>query len=334
VKRSCQRLRTSYLDVVYCHDVEFVSPQEVLDAVQELRRIRDEEGTLRYVGISGYPVHHLCELAEMIVRETGEPIDIVQSYANFTIQNTRLLSEGFQRLVDAGVDIVTNASPLGMGLLRRQGPPVGAMGNWHPAPDELKKACADASKWTDAQGEKLEVVAVRFALENWLREGSAAGTYGNPYGSTGEADSAPLRMTTAKLGVIVMGVSKMEELDETMRVWRSVLDGLADDLDTDPGTMTPSDALTDHEWSLIRRQRIRALAKEIRKLIGPWADYAWPSPEPGFVRQRGNPRAVEHDPDISESPSQVAIHPALLTPPSEAIDDGAAGPDDIPAIRR
>ncbi|OGM45594.1 L-galactose dehydrogenase (L-GalDH) [Aspergillus bombycis] len=31
VQRSLRRLHTDYLDVVYCHDVEFVSPQEVLE---------------------------------------------------------------------------------------------------------------------------------------------------------------------------------------------------------------------------------------------------------------------------------------------------------------
>lgn len=326
VQRSCKRLRTNYLDVVYCHDCEFVSPEEVLGAVRELRRIRDVEGTIKYVGISGYPVLVLCDLAEMILRETGEPLDIVQSYANFTLQNTRLLSDGLQRLVSAGVDIVTNASPLGMGLLRRNGVPVGALGNWHPAPDELRQACFDAGKWAEAQGEKLEVVAVRFALENWLREGAKVGTLGRAVGrsdpSYGRAPSLPRE----KLGVSVMGVSKIEELDETMRVWRSVLDSLTDDCDAAPGTLTPSDALTDHDWSLSRRQTIRVLAKGIRDVIGPqWVDHAWASPDPGFVNQRKRSSIVDRPQEMT-----AAANTALLTPPSEADDNGV--PADVPAL--
>lgn len=308
VQRSCKRLRTTYLDVVYCHDVEFVSPAEVLEAVKELRRIRDEETTVKYVGICGYPVDVLCDLADMILQETGEPLDIVQSYANFTIQNTRLLSEGLERLVRAGVDVVTNASPLGMGLLRRQGPPIGAMGNWHPAPDGLRQACLDASKSVEHQGEKLEVIAVRFALENWLREGAKVGSYGSPiavppaaYGCSSEP--------SAKLGVSVMGVSKIEELDETMRVWHSVLDGLADDYHAEPGTITPSDAVSDHEWSLQRRQQIRVFARNIRETLGPWADFAWSSPEPGFVNTGNSQRAVSTVTSIEPS--------SALTPPEE-----------------
>jgi aryl-alcohol dehydrogenase-like predicted oxidoreductase len=325
VQRSCQRLKTDYLDVVYCHDCEFVSPEEVLGAIRELRRIRDQERTVKYVGISGYPVHVLCELAEMILRETGEPLDIVQSYANFTLQNTRLLSQGLQRLVSAGVDVVTNASPLGMGLLRSSGVPVGAMGNWHPAPDGLRQACADAAKWAENRGEKLEVVAVRYALENWLKEGAKAGTYGSPLDETVQTYGQPLSLPREKLGVSVMGVSKIEELDETLRVWRSVLDGLADEIDADAGTITPSDALTDHEWSLARRQTIRELAKGIREIFGnQWVDYTWASPDAGFL-ERKQATVVVKEVEIEEKPDT-----AMLTPPSEADDNGL--PADIPQL--
>ena len=328
VKRSCKRLRTTYLDVVYCHDVEFVSAEEVLGAIRELRRIRDEEGTIKYVGISGYPVAILCDLAQMILRETGEPLDAVMSYASFTLQNTRLLSEGIPRLVDAGVDVVPNASPLGMGLLRSQGPPIGAMGNWHPAPDELRRIVRAASDWTDKQGERLEVVAVRYALENWLREGAKVGACGDPMAkSEGTYHSEPT--AREKMGVSVMGVSKIAELDETIRVWRSVLDGVTDDLDQGPGVMTPSDAVSDHEWSLQRRQRIRILAKGIRNVIGEWADFAWASPDPGFVNKRHN-TIIAEDSSFTTTELNNPTSAAMLTPPSEAEDPGLA--EQVPSL--
>jgi aryl-alcohol dehydrogenase-like predicted oxidoreductase len=325
VKRSCKRLRTNYLDLVYCHDVEFVSAEEVLGAIKELRRIRDDEGTVKYVGISGYPVSVLCDLAEMILRETGEPLDAVMSYANFTLQNTKLMSEGIPRLVAAGVDVVPNASPLGMGLLRSQGPPIGAMGNWHPAPDELRKAISAASDWTDRQGERLEVVAVRFALENWLREGARVGACGDPLALPDDTYHSGLDVRE-KLGVSVMGVSKIAELDETIRVWKSVLDGMGDDFDLTPGVMTPGDAVSDHEWSLQRRQRIRVLAKGIRNVIGGWADFAWASPDPSFVNQRHIMTTTEDDSLPVIEPNKTTYN-AMLTPPLEAEDDRLA--DDI-----
>lgn len=328
VRRSLRRLHTDYLDVVYCHDVEFVTPAEVLAAVRELRRLRDEDGLLRYVGISGYPVDTLSELAEMVLRETGEPLDIVMSYANFTLQNTRLRSLALSRLIAAGVDVVPNASPLGMGLLRRDGVPIGSMGDFHPAPDALRSAIRDAAECAARHGEKLEVVAIRFALESWLRAGAQAGALGAPLARPADADPGFLSVahvgTGKRLGVSVMGVSNIDELDETLRVWHSILDGLENgDEDDDwsdfetklqsassstlkelvPGAdqssashasniLTPSEGLiTDRAWSHARRSHILQLAQEIRDILSPeWVDYVWASPPAGFK----NSLSAEH----------------------------------------
>jgi len=55
VLRSIERLGVQVLDVVYCHDVEFVTKKEVMEALSELYKLRDE-GKLRYIGISGKPL--------------------------------------------------------------------------------------------------------------------------------------------------------------------------------------------------------------------------------------------------------------------------------------
>ncbi|KAI1985696.1 hypothetical protein LOZ51_006315 [Ophidiomyces ophidiicola] len=287
--RSLVRLKTPYLDVVYCHDVEFVSADEVLVAVRELRRIRDTEGTVRYVGISGYPVDVLCDLAEMILRETGEPLDAVMSFANFTVQNTRLVSEGVPRLLAAGVDVVPNASPLGMGLLRRSGVPIGSMGDFHPAPVELRQAVSKASDWTEAQGHKIESIAIQFALVAWLTDGSPVGSYGELLAPQVAARPPSTQADhTAGLihGVSVMGVSTVEELEETLSVWRRIIDGL----DTGAGKENPegehSSVKSQAEILKNNRQRILPLVEGIQKILGPqWVNYAWPSPDTGFVNQ-------------------------------------------------
>ena len=280
IQRSLSRLHTSYLDVVYCHDVEFVTPEEVVAAVRELRRIRDESPNpdspvIRYVGISGYPVDTLSELAERVLRETGEAVDVVLSYANFTVQNGRLAGggggsgggsegaeDGVQRMKNAGVDVVLNASPLGMGLVRSQGVPVGAMGDFHPAPVGLRDVVRDAARWVqETGGERLEVVAIRYALEAWVRDGARAG----------------VALGGARLGGSVMGVSSVVELDETLRVWNSILDGV-DGLEG-----VHRARLQDREWSAKRRQEILDLVHGVRQILGPWVDYTWESPAPGFV---------------------------------------------------
>lgn len=360
VRRSLRRLHTTYLDVVYCHDVEFVTPAEVLCAVRELRRLRDEDGLLRYVGISGYPVDVLSALAEMILLETGEPIDIVMSYANYTLQNTRLRSVALPRLLAAGVDVVPNASPLGMGLLRWDGVPIGSMGDFHPAPDGLRAAIRAAALCTADRGEKLEVVAIRFALESWLRAGAKAGAFGAPLAKGADADPGFLSVahvgTGRRLGVSVMGVSNIAELDETLRVWHSILDGLEswdedeegaeldlesqllpagtsgsspDKTETDgpvpstaraPTILTPSEGLvTDCAWSHTRRAKILQLAKEVRGVLGTeWVDYVWASPPPGFK----NTLTDEHVAALRaiETEEAAGLSPA---PPAESVQDEA-----------
>ena len=252
-------MATQYLDVVYCHDVEFVTPAEVLIAVEELRRIRDEEGTIKYIGISGYPVPLLCELAELVLKETGEPLDAVMSYANFTLQNTTLATVGLERLEKAGVSVVPNASVLGMGLLRSQGVPVGGKGDFHPAPDGLRSVVIKGARWVESKGERLETVAIRWGLEKWAEVGAALGANGG-------------------IGISVMGVSNLRELEETMSVWESVLDGL--DV---PGRAV---GLKEKKWSVARREEVLELAKGFVNVLGKWKDFTWASPDENYVNIR------------------------------------------------
>ncbi|KAJ5082105.1 hypothetical protein N7532_011148 [Penicillium argentinense] len=367
VKRSLHRLHTTYLDVVYCHDVEFVTPAEVLTAVKELRRLRDEEGVLRYVGISGYPVETLSALAEMVLAETGEPLDIVMSYANYTLQNTRLASLALPRLLAAGVDVVPNASPLGMGLLRRDGVPIGSMGDFHPAPNALRSVIHDAAECAARREEKLEVIAIRFALETWLCAGSKAGALGAPLARAADTDPGFISVanmgTGKRLGVSVMGVSNIDELDETLRVWHSIVDGLEnwDDEEGEyedfegnirsvgPSTpnpaalagavpssishasniMTPSEGLiTDRAWSQSRRENILQLASEIRDVLGAeWIDYVWASPSPDFK----NSLSEEH---VAAVRKLEVEGEGLLLPVTDAVQTDAMLTPPLDAERR
>ncbi|KAF2687537.1 L-galactose dehydrogenase (L-GalDH) [Lentithecium fluviatile CBS 122367] len=283
VARSLERLHTDYLDLVYCHDVEFVSPAEVLEAVLELRKLRDA-GKIRYVGICGYPINVLGDMAEMILRETGSPIDCVQSYANFTLQNQTLAGpRGIQRLRNAGVEVVPNASPLGMGLLRRQGVPVGALGDFHPSSRELRAAVRKASTFCDRHGEKIEVIALRYALETWISVGASCGSKGDPASGLPWKHESNDDVGGAKLGVSVIGVSNPAELEKTMLVWRSIIDGLEGGEET---AVQAGRWYRAWEWSRNRQKAVQMLAEGVQEILGQWFEYAWASPEPGFVNKR------------------------------------------------
>ncbi|CCD45981.1 hypothetical protein ACHAQE_002448 [Botrytis cinerea] len=256
ISRSLTRLHTSYLDVVYLHDVEFVSPPEVLEALKCLRELQ-AQGTIHYIGISGYPVPVLCSIAEMILRETGKPLDCVMSYANFTIQNHSLYTTGLARLRKAGVNCVLNASVLGMGLLRSSGVPDNGKEDWHPAPRELRSRVQKAARWVEERGERLEVVAIRWGLERWALDG---------------------KVGSEPIGVSLTGVSSIGEFEENLRVWNSVLDGI--DI---PGRQVTE---AEKQWSLKRREETEELAKGIREILGDHRDFAWASPDEGFVNMR------------------------------------------------
>lgn len=214
---------------------------------------------MNYIGVSGYPIPVLCEIAERVLEETGEPLDAVQSYANLTLQNTTLETRGLERLKAAGVSVVPNASVLGMGLLRAQGVPIGGKGDFHPAPGELRHAVEMAAAFVKGRGERLEVVAIRWALDHWSRAGAGVGGIG-------------------AIGISVMGVSSLKELEETMKVWNSVLDGLPGR----EGLVVKSD----RNWSIKRRREVEILAVEIWKVLGKWKDYAWESPDKDYVNMR------------------------------------------------
>lgn len=262
--RSLERLGTTHLDLVYLHDVEFVSAEEVLAAVKELRALRDR-GLVRYVGISGYPVDLLASLSEMVLRETGEPLDAVLSYSNYNIQNTRLArDETLARFAAARVECLLNASMLSMGLLKSHGGvDETPMGSWHPASPALRSACA---KLGDLTGNaKLEQIALRWALQSWATVGSAFGT------ALGAPDGA-------KMGASVMGVAAVEELEETWKLWKSIF-------------KEKDEALTTQIDALVKGPMWNSL--------GSFKDQVWESGGSSFANERGDAMGTFPDDSIS-----------------------------------
>ncbi|KAK2589441.1 hypothetical protein QQS21_012883, partial [Conoideocrella luteorostrata] len=270
VCRSLERLNTPYLDLVYAHDVEFVSPAEVLEAVKEMRRMRDQ-GLIRYVGISGYPIEVLISLAEMVLEQTGEPLDAVMSYSHFCIQNSQLGREDIlERLRRAGVECVLNASMLGMGLITTRGADNGPMGSWHPAPPRLREACHDLAEIARRSGDHLENIAIRWALENWARVGAPFGSVAHPQGLLSNARVGETGLPN-RIGVSVMGVSTVEELEETWALWKSVL-GLA--------------SRSDDNEARTRDRIERIVTEQMWPQLGAWKDYAWESGGERFTNLR------------------------------------------------
>src|SRR5204862_4864246 len=52
---SLHRLKTDHLDIVLCHDIEFVPMQQIVDETIPALRKQQAAGKVRFIGFSGYP---------------------------------------------------------------------------------------------------------------------------------------------------------------------------------------------------------------------------------------------------------------------------------------
>lgn len=197
VSRSLERLDTTYLDLVYLHDVEFVNEDEILKALVELKDLKSE-GTIRHFGISGYPVDFLYHIAKTAVTipEIG-PLDAILSYSNFNLQN-EILGDFIDRFYnEAQLTKLLTGSILSMSLLRS-----GSTHEFHPASKELRAKCQDVSKLTASKGVELADLATRYAIREFKSKGP-----------------------------IVLGVSNVQELEAAIEQYWNVVDNKIDDTD-------------------------------------------------------------------------------------------------------
>lgn len=168
VKRSCERLRTDYLDLVYLHDVEFTTMEESIEALRELKLLKSE-GIIKNFGLSGYPVDYLVYLTKRCALGEPEigPLDAVLSYCNLNLQNTILLQNYHDWKQDAQLKIINNGSILSMSLLRSQ-----ETRSFHPCSQELRQLATKAAEYCSQHGVELADLATRYALAEWMDKGS------------------------------------------------------------------------------------------------------------------------------------------------------------------
>ena len=152
IDESLERLRTDRVDLLLAHDIEFDSPELVLnETLPALARIK-ESGKARSIGVSGYPLAALERMAEEF------PLDVVLSYCHGNLLDRSLFDELQPRCAARG-QAVLNASILHMGVLTTAGPPP-----WHPAPDEVKAVGGAVARLCEERGTSIVDVALRHAM--------------------------------------------------------------------------------------------------------------------------------------------------------------------------
>ncbi len=151
---SLHRLGTDHLDIMLCHDIEFVPMQQVVDETLPALRKIQEQGKVRFIGISGYPM----KLFRFVLEQTD--LDCVLSYNQYTLQNTRFADELVPMLKERGVGAM-NAGPFSARLLTNAPLPA-----WLKEPEEVKAAARRAAAHCESKGVDIAKLALQFSIAN------------------------------------------------------------------------------------------------------------------------------------------------------------------------
>lgn len=156
VDESLARLNLDYLDIILCHDIEFVNLDQIVnETIPALQKLK-ESGKVRHIGFSGYPLKIFRYVLDRVPKGA---VEVILSYCHHSLNDTTLL-ELVPYLQEKGVGFIS-ASPLSLGLFSGKGWP-----EWHFAPPELKAACAKAGEVCKEQGKSIRNLALQFALKN------------------------------------------------------------------------------------------------------------------------------------------------------------------------
>jgi len=149
---SLHRLGTDHLDIVLCHDIEFVPMQQIVDETIPAMRKIQQAGKVRYIGFSGYPM----KIFRTILDQTS--VDCVLSYNQYTLQNTRFVDEAVPYLKAKGVGVMS-AGPFSARLLTNAPLPA-----WLKEPEAVKAAARQAAAHCAGKGVDIAKLALQFSL--------------------------------------------------------------------------------------------------------------------------------------------------------------------------
>src|SRR3954467_11630032 len=150
---SLQRLGVEYLDVILCHDIEFVDMAQIVEETLPTLRKIQQQGKVRFVGVSGYPMKMFKYVLDRA------PIDALLSYNHYTLQNTML--EGLIPLAQAKGTGVMNAAPFSARLLSNAPLPP-----WHKASPQVREVAARAAKHCQSKGVDIAKLALQYSIRH------------------------------------------------------------------------------------------------------------------------------------------------------------------------
>jgi aryl-alcohol dehydrogenase-like predicted oxidoreductase len=150
---SLERMRVDHLDIVFCHDIEFVELDQIVEETIPALRKQVEKGKVRFIGVSGYPMKIFTEMLERA------DLDVVLSYNHYTLQNDMALSL-VEPCREKNVGLI-NAAPFSARLLTSA-----ALPEWHKATPEVREVAAKAAKYCSDQGSDIAKLALQYSVAN------------------------------------------------------------------------------------------------------------------------------------------------------------------------
>lgn len=148
---SLQRMKQDYLDIILCHDIEFVDMQQIWDeTIPELQKIK-QEGKVKNIGVSGYPMKVFRDAA------AKSEIDVILSYNHYTLQNT-MLADLADEMKAKSIGVM-NAAPFSARLLTNAPLP-----DWHLATPEVREVCKRAADHCSSAGVDIAKLALQFSV--------------------------------------------------------------------------------------------------------------------------------------------------------------------------
>lgn len=148
---SLHRMGVEYLDIMLCHDIEFVDMRQIVDETLPALRKVQQQGKVRFIGISGYPMNIFKYVLDQ------QPLDVVLSYNHYTLQNT-MLADLLPYLQSKNVGVM-NAAPFSARLLTEQPLP-----KWHKATPEVRAIAKQAADHCRSRGVDIAQLAVQFSI--------------------------------------------------------------------------------------------------------------------------------------------------------------------------
>jgi L-galactose dehydrogenase len=154
VEESLRRLRTETIDIFQIHDIEYGKKDQIIgETLPAIFKLKDS-GKVRFVGITGYPLGMLRDVAGAV------DVDTILTYCRYNLMDQAMDEILTPMAREKGIGLI-NASPLHMRVLTEKGAP-----EWHPAPKRVVGVGRQVAGYCRSQGVDIADLAMQFVLQH------------------------------------------------------------------------------------------------------------------------------------------------------------------------